>query len=203
MTPLSACVQDSLGMTCPSSGQRMAVGFWRNVLPVFSAIFLLPGEMVSISSRSKMANQPITIIGGGLAGLTLGIGLRQRGIPVTIWEAGRYPRHKACGEFVSGQGQEVLRRMGLLMELREAGMCEASTAMFLTGKVQGPRRTLHPPALCLSRFTMDALLARYFQACGGDLREQQRWQGELSDGMVRASGRRAQPTQNGRLWFGL
>ena len=43
----------------------------------------------------------VTIIGGGLAGLTLGIGLRQRGVPVTISEAGDYPRHRVCGEFIS------------------------------------------------------------------------------------------------------
>jgi len=48
--------------------------------------------------------KPITIVGGGLAGLTLGIGLRQRGVPVTIWEAGKYPRHRVCGEFISGNG---------------------------------------------------------------------------------------------------
>src|ERR1035441_4912314 len=34
-----------------------------------------------------------------LLGLTLGIGLRQRGIPVTVLEAGHYPRHRVCGEF--------------------------------------------------------------------------------------------------------
>ena len=45
--------------------------------------------------------QPVTIIGGGLAGLTLGIGLRQRNVPVTIREAGQYPRHRVCGEFIS------------------------------------------------------------------------------------------------------
>jgi len=45
------------------------------------------------------ALRPITIVGGGLAGLMLGNGLRQQGIPVTVWEAGHYPRHRVCGLF--------------------------------------------------------------------------------------------------------
>ena len=56
---------------------------------------------------------PITIVGGGLAGLTLGIGLRQRQIPVAVWEAGNYPRHRVCGEFISGRGQQTLERLRL------------------------------------------------------------------------------------------
>jgi hypothetical protein len=64
-------------------------------------------------------------------------------------------------------------------------------------------RHVTPPALCLSRFALDALLARHFRDCGGELREDQRWQGSLSEGMVRASGRRAQSPQNGWTWFGL
>ena len=36
----------------------------------------------------------VTIIGGGLAGLTLGLALRQRDVPVTVCEAGTYPRHR-------------------------------------------------------------------------------------------------------------
>ena len=68
-----------------------------------------------------MATKPITIVGGGLAGLTLGIGLRQRGVPVTVWEAGHYPRHRVCGEFISGRGQETLSRLGLRELLERAG----------------------------------------------------------------------------------
>ena len=59
--------------------------------------------------------EQITIVGGGLAGLTLGIGLLQRGVPVTVWEAGRYPRHRVCGEFISGRGSASLARLGLLV----------------------------------------------------------------------------------------
>jgi flavin-dependent dehydrogenase len=150
-----------------------------------------------------MASKPVTIIGGGLAGLTLGIGLRQRGIPVIVWEAGCYPRHRACGEFVHGKGREVLARLGLLDGFMKAGMREAVTAMFVSENAQGPVRSLHPPALCLSRYAMDALLARHFQSAGGELRLGQRWQGPLTEGVVRASGRRAQPHQAGWVWFGL
>jgi 2-polyprenyl-6-methoxyphenol hydroxylase-like FAD-dependent oxidoreductase len=51
------------------------------------------------------STKPITIVGGGLAGLTLGIGLRRRGVPAALWEAGHYPRHRVCGEFICGRGQ--------------------------------------------------------------------------------------------------
>ena len=71
------------------------------------------------------ALKPITIVGGGLAGLTLGIGLRQQGVPVTVWEAGQYPRHRVCGEFISGCGQNVLARLGLLESFRHAGSVPA------------------------------------------------------------------------------
>ena len=47
----------------------------------------------------------INIIGGGLAGLSLGICLRRKDIPVAVHEKGSYPRHKVCGEFISGVTQ--------------------------------------------------------------------------------------------------
>ena len=84
------------------------------------------------------ALKPITIIGGGLAGLALGIGLRLRGIPVTVYEATHYPRHRVCGEFISGRGQQVLRELGLEDVLREAGAIPATTAMFRIHKTASP-----------------------------------------------------------------
>src|SRR5437867_2656275 len=115
----------------------------------------------------------ITIVGGGLAGLTLGIGLRQRGIPVTVWEAGHYPRHRVCGEFISGRGQEALGRLGLVGALLQAGAVTAQTAAFFSVKASSPVRCLPAPALCLSRFTMDVLLAEQFQQTGGELRQKE------------------------------
>ena len=150
------------------------------------------------------ALKPITIVGGGLAGLTLGIGLRQRDVPVTVWEAGQYPRHRVCGEFISGNGRKILARLGLRERLDEAGAFEAKTTAFVAGKNHSPVRTLPEPALCLSRHALDFLLAKTFQEFGGELRSGERWQKqESTEGLVRASGRRAQSTDAGWRWFGL
>ncbi len=151
-----------------------------------------------------MAMKPITIVGGGLAGLTLGIGLRQHGVPVTVWEAGHYPRHRVCGEFISGRGQETLSRLGLRELLERAGAVNAVTAAFFSAIHSAPTRSLPARALCLSRFTMDRTLAVEFRRLGGELREaQRRREGDFGEGMVRATGRRAQTGENGSRWFGL
>ncbi len=150
------------------------------------------------------ALKPITIVGGGLAGLTLGIGLRRRDVPVTIWEAGQYPRHRVCGEFISGNGQAVLGRIGLLEQFEQAGAFRARTAMFVCGGNRSPVRKMDTPALCLSRHTMDALLAGAFQKLGGELRVNSRWTSPADgEGMVLAAGRRASTAENGRRWFGI
>ncbi|HEY1790357.1 MAG TPA: FAD-dependent monooxygenase [Verrucomicrobiae bacterium] len=149
-------------------------------------------------------SRPVTIVGGGLAGLTLGIGLRQRGVPVTIFESGDYPRHRVCGEFISGRGQTVLNRLGLLADFEKAGAVYAGTAMFISGTAKSPVRKLAVPALCLSRYKMDALLAAKFQELGGELRVRSRWNLDpCGDGIVSATGRRLEPAENEIRWFGV
>ena len=151
-----------------------------------------------------MAAKPITIVGGGLAGLTLGIGLRQHGVPVTVWEAGRYPRHRVCGEFISGRGQETLSRLGLRELLERAGAVNAATAAFFSATQSAPPRSLPTRALCLSRFALDHALAAEFRRLGGELREDQRRRdGDFGEGIIRATGRRAQTGENGLRWFGM
>jgi len=150
------------------------------------------------------ALKPIMIAGGGLAGLSLGIGLRQKGIPVTIYEAGHYPRHRVCGEFISGRGLEVLAELGLRERLVEAGATFARTAAFFLGHRGSPVRPLPQPALCLSRYNLDEQLARHFREAGGELVENHRFREERHDeGFVRASGRRLQTGNGDARWLGL
>jgi len=156
-----------------------------------------------VNSSAGFRFKPIVIVGGGLSGLTLGIALRNRGVPVKIFEAGRYPRHRVCGEFICGRGQETLRRIGL--PLMENGAREAcSAAVFAEGMpVVGMK--IKTPALCISRFVLDDLLAREFLRLGGELHEQNRFQDDAggAEGIVHASGRRLHPVVQGWRWVGL
>jgi flavin-dependent dehydrogenase len=148
--------------------------------------------------------KPVQIIGGGLAGLTLGLLLVRRGIPVSVLEAGAYPRHKVCGEFMSGRGLKLLEREGLLDGLVQRGAREARTAAFFANDGGVVRRELPQSALCLSRFVLDAELASRFVRHGGQLNTQTRWRGVASrEGLVQAGGRRPHPTSAGWRWYGV
>lgn len=148
-------------------------------------------------------SNPITIVGGGLAGLTLGIGLRQHGVPAVVWEAGHYPRHRVCGEFISGHGQEVLSRMGLIPLLQAAGGRLAHNAAFFDSGCEVLPRPLPRPAFCISRHVLDHRLATEFERLGGELRTGVRWRGVDGLGVAHASGRRVEPVVGGYRWIGL
>ena len=147
--------------------------------------------------------KPITIVGGGLAGLTLGIKLRQNDVPVTLVEAGSYPRHRVCGEFISGVGVEVLQALDV-DELQHGSMQPAVSCAFFSARQILMNRRLPARAVTVSRFHLDAALAKKFRELGGDLREGERSQGCTDEeGAICALGRRAQSVENGWRWFGL
>jgi flavin-dependent dehydrogenase len=147
--------------------------------------------------------KPIQIIGGGLAGLSLGIALRQKGVSVCVTEAGRYPRHRVCGEFISGRGRVILRELGLEKKLLVRGAQEARTAAFYSRRAKGRPRPLPEPALCVSRYVLDQFLADEFRALGGELDESERWRGGYGPGVVRATGHTTEIARGEWRWFGL
>jgi 2-polyprenyl-6-methoxyphenol hydroxylase-like FAD-dependent oxidoreductase len=145
----------------------------------------------------------ITIVGGGLAGLTLGIALRRNEVPVTLIEAGRYPRHRVCGEFISGAGSKALSELGLGPNLAASAKPATHSAFFTVKRFMAKHR-LPSPAITISRFHLDAALAEEFRKTGGELEAGKRWSwSSFGEGIVCALGRRAQPIENGWRWFGL
>ena len=146
-----------------------------------------------------MSQRPIEIIGGGLAGLSLGVALRREAVPVTLHEAGSYPRHRVCGEFIAGLGGSTIDRLGLAPELHDA-LPHEEVAWSIGGQPSRIQR-LPAPALALSRHVLDGRLAHRFMASGGVLHTQSRiTDHENRPGRVFANGRRraAEPR-----WLGL
>lgn len=133
--------------------------------------------------------KPIEIIGGGLAGLSLGVGLLRQGVPVTVIEAGDYPRHRVCGEFITGLADETVETLGI--ESVFDGALRHADVRWHAG--DRPLATMRLPqaAIGISRFVLDARLAALFKACGGTLITRRRVNPTMEgEGWVWASGRR-------------
>jgi flavin-dependent dehydrogenase len=144
------------------------------------------------------APQPIEIIGGGLAGLSLGLALRHAGVPVTLYEAGGYPRHRVCGEFITGLSDATVTRLGLESFLHDA-LRHHEIAWFQGGLLVR-RQHLPSPARALSRHRLDARLAEALVAAGGSLVTHTRVPvGPAKAGTVLTTGRRRTDSP----WLGL
>src|SRR5882672_9100522 len=109
----------------------------------------------------------ITIVGGGLAGLCAGIGLRLQSVPVTLIEAREFPRHKVCGEFISGNGLDVLAQNGF--DPGRMGVPVKTISFHHRGRSSNPA-LLPEPGLGIPRFELDFAMARRFMDLGGDLK---------------------------------
>jgi menaquinone-9 beta-reductase len=151
------------------------------------------------AARASLAclKHSITIAGGGLAGLSLAIALRARGVPVIVSEAGHYPRHRVCGEFISGVTMETLRALSIA-DLFEDARRHVTLAWHDRGRRFLTDR-LPVPALGISRFALDERLSERFTALGGEMHTDTRARPEPAEGLVWAAGRRPRP---GR-WIGF
>ena len=155
--------------------------------------------MARSETRGSVArlNKRITIAGGGLAGLSLAIALRGRGVPVTVLEAGSYPRHRVCGEFISGVTTETLEYLGI-RDLFDDARQHHSICWHEGGGVMHHDH-LPEPALGISRFMLDERLRRRLDELGGELKTGTRARPVPEEGLVWAAGRRP---RKGR-WIGL
>lgn len=140
----------------------------------------------------------VEVLGGGLAGLSLGLALRRRGIPVTVWEAGHYPRHRVCGEFITGLDRSTAETLGVGALLGSARR-HRTLAWFHRDRPVGVSR-LPEAALAVSRHRLDDQLAAAFREAGGVLHTGVRK--DLRDtgpGQVVAAGR----SRSASPWVGL
>jgi len=117
-----------------------------------------------------MSQYDLVVAGGGPAGTAAAITAARRGARVLLLERGRFPRHKVCGEFVSGEALALLAnllepdpRMLLALARRTT-----EARLFVGGTVV---RFPIVPAASISRYELDAALWRAAEAAGVDSRQ--------------------------------
>jgi len=139
----------------------------------------------------------MTIAGGGLAGLALAVALRRRDVPVTVLEAGTYPRHRVCGEFISGVSKQSLESLGI-RDLFDDALHHRTLCWHEGGRVIR-RDTLPESAFGISRFVLDERLKQRVEALGGVVKTGVRVRPDPAEGLLWAAGRRPRRGP----WIGL
>ncbi len=106
----------------------------------------------------------VSIIGGGLAGLTLAIQLANEGYSCVLFEKNKYPFHKVCGEYISMESWNFLDRLGLnLSELNLPKITRLQVSS-LSGKLL--KHQLDLGGFGISRYLLDSKLAEIAKAKG-------------------------------------
>lgn len=120
----------------------------------------------------RHADYDLTVVGGGPAGCACAITAARSGARVLLLEAGQFPRHKVCGEFVSPESLHLLEAMlGDDSQALFASAPRITTArIFLDGaEVKAP---VSPAAASITRFDLDVAMWRAAQASGAECHTQ-------------------------------
>jgi len=147
-----------------------------------------------LSSLNQIPLQSeVLILGGGVAGCAASITLARKGRSVTLIEREPTPRHKVCGEFLSGEALEDLHALGINLASLGAVPIEYVRLAAARRAAEAP---LPFPAASLTRKALDtALIAEAVAAGvrverGRSVRDLARtksnvWQATLDDGTTR------------------
>jgi flavin-dependent dehydrogenase len=134
----------------------------------------------------------VFVIGGGVAGCAAAIALGLKGRSVTLIEREPEPRHKVCGEFLSGEALEDLNALGI--DVAALGAVPIDRVRLAASR-RAAEAPLPFPAASLTRRTLDrALIAEAVAAGvrverGRSVQALRRsptgmWQATLDDGVV-------------------
>jgi geranylgeranyl reductase family protein len=118
----------------------------------------------------------VIVAGGGPAGSVSAWLLAERGHRVLLIDKARFPRHKACSEYVNPAGARLLSELGLAADLETLG-AHRMEAMLI--HAPGGHRFLADfgvaepgsAAIGLSRYRLDALLLDRAREAGVEVRE--------------------------------
>lgn len=110
------------------------------------------------------------VLGGGVAGSSLAIRLAALGWETILLDRQIFPRHKACGEFLSPETRDIFKEIGVhdRLEALNPGWIECTRLVFRHGGVV--EANLDRPAWGLSRWAMDDTLLQAAEDAGAQVR---------------------------------
>jgi flavin-dependent dehydrogenase len=124
-------------------------------------------NIVNVASRNYQA----VVIGAGPAGSSAAAMLAKSGVKVALLDRDTFPRHKLCGEFLSGESQRLLRELGCLREVEAAGPPGIKAMRFISARGTRLDVSLPLPALGISRYALDKVLLNHARTCGAEVFE--------------------------------
>ena len=135
----------------------------------------------------------VLILGGGVAGCAASIALARKGRSVTLIEREPTPRHKVCGEFLSGEALEDLHALGI--DVASLGAVPIDYVRLAAAR-RAAEAPLPFPAASLTRKALDTALIAEAIAAGVrvergrsvqalDRTASDAWQATLDDGTTR------------------
>src|SRR5829696_6043393 len=130
----------------------------------------------NLASNVPQLDADVIVVGGGPAGSVSAWLLAERGHHVLLLDKARFPRHKACSEYVNPAGARLLAELGLAGDLEALG-AHRMEAMLIHAPgghhfladfgIAQPGGT----AMGLSRFRLDSLLLDRAREAGVEVRE--------------------------------
>jgi menaquinone-9 beta-reductase len=168
----------------------------------------------------------LIVVGAGPAGASAAITAARGGAKVLLCERGRFPRQRVCGEFVSAESLELLRKLlaGQSTDLIDEAPRIAEARIFVEGHTI--HSAVNPPAASIARFDLDLILwnaAANHQVCTRSQTTVESIEGTgpfhvattsgkfTSDALINATGRWSNLTRSGTRphdstgarWFGV
>ena len=110
------------------------------------------------SKALEKRKHEVLIVGGGLAGLVSALLLAQEGHVVTVVEKKIYPFHRVCGEYVSNEVLDFLKRNGMYPDSLE--LPSIDTFEFSDTRGSSVRLPLDLGGFGISRYVLDEWLFR-------------------------------------------
>lgn len=131
----------------------------------------------------------MAVVGGGPAGAATALHLARRGFAVCLLDRARFPRDKACGEFLSPGATPILADLGVRERMEAAGARRVSRVR-IAAHGEPPLDLTFPDGgdappwgYSLSRRRLDAILVAAAASAGAEIRT-----GIQVDGLVRSGG---------------